>query len=163
MILEDEFTEEDNIDKKQAEGNELKVLLDKGITFKAGKKEYLIKQPYLGTLDYLSDEYLKLDIDIHTINQSEDFFQRFNEQKRIIKPNVKIAAKVVAIAVLNSRWKIKLLSGIYSRIFLWNLTPELLLKLVEIIIQSSNLKDFTSSIIYLSISPRTTAPQVIED
>lgn len=152
---------DEDFEKLIAEKKELEVLLDKGLVFSAGGKQYLIKQPFLGTLDYLSNEFLKLDFNSENLN-SDNPIKVFDEQKRIVQPNVKICARIVAIAVLNSRWKIKFLTGWYAAKFRWSVTPEDLFKLTNIVLQASNLRDFTNSIALLSIN-RTTAPAAIED
>jgi len=153
--------ENENFDAFAAEIKETEILLNKGMVFEAGGKKYLIKQPFLGTLDYLSAEYLKLDINIPVLD-SQEFKDIYEEQKRSIHPNVKTAARIVAIAVLNSKWKIKFLTSWYARLFLWSITPADLFKLANIVMRASNLRDFTSSIALMSIN-RTTAPQAIED
>lgn len=148
-------------DPIEAEQNELDILLDKGMIFKIGKKSYLIKQPYLGTLDYLADQFLKLDIEkAQLIADSPQ--EVFNEQKRALKPNLITCARIVAIATLNSRWKIKFLTWFYTKYFLWNITPSSLAKLTEVVLKASNLPAFTNSIILMSIN-RTTAPAMIEN
>ena len=153
--------EEDNFDKIAAEQAQQDVLLDKGLVFKAGKKNFYIKQPYLGTLDYLSAEYIKFDVNREKLS-NEDSMVIFEEQKRMISPNAKICSRIVAIAVLNNPWKINFLTWIYAFIFRWTLTPKDLMKLTSIILRASNLQDFTSSIALLSVN-RTTAPPAIED
>ncbi|MCF2498402.1 hypothetical protein [Dyadobacter chenhuakuii] len=152
---------EENFDYIAAEAREQQVLLDKGITFKAGKEEYLIEQPYLGTLDYLAEEFLKLDVQIKQL-ESKQSFEIFEEQKRMVGPNARRCARIVAIAVLNSKWKIMFLTEYYAQKFLWSVKPSDLMKLTSIILKASNLSDFSASIALLSVS-RTTAPQAIED
>lgn len=154
--------EEDEINAKKVEKQELDILLEKGLEFTAGGKKYTIKQPYLGTLDYIAEQLLKLHVN-REILSSEDPMEIFAEQKRMIRPNAKICARIVAIAVLNSRWKIKFLAGLYARRFYWTVTPEDMMKLTNIILKACNLADFTSSIALLSATERTTAPQAIED
>jgi hypothetical protein len=147
-------------DPIEAEERELEILLDKGMIFKVGKKTFHIKQPFLGTLDYLSEQFIKLDINkAQLIADSPQ--EVFEEQKRILRPNVVICARIVALAVLNSRWKIKFLTWFYTKYFLWRITPSTLAKLTNMVLKASNLPDFTNSIILMSIN-RTTAPAVIE-
>src|SRR5215217_106458 len=153
----------DTFDEVKAERDQLKILLDEGLEFEAGGKTYLIQQPYLGTLDYLSLEFLKLDIDKEILgSEHASHLQRFEESKQVVRKNAKIASRIVAIAVLNSRWKIKFLTPFSASIFLWKIKPDTLLKLTNIILQSMNLEDFTSSIALLSTS-RTTIPQAMEE
>lgn len=152
---------EEDFDYTAAEAREQQILLDKGITFKAGKKEYLIEQPYLGTLDYLAAELLRFELDRDKLS-SDKPMEVFEEQKRMVAPNARRCARIVAIAVLNSKWKIKLLTWYYAQKFLWSIKPSDLMKLTSIILKASNLSDFSASIALLSVN-RTTAPQAIED
>lgn len=152
---------EEEFDYAAAEAREQNILLDKGLTFTAGKKEYIIKQPYLGTMDYLAAEFLKLSVDREKLS-SEDSMVIFEEQKRMIAPNVNTLARIVAIAVINDFRKIPFLTWYYAFKFKWSVTPTDMMKLTSIILKASNLSDFTNSITLLSVN-RTTAPQVIED
>ncbi|CAG5072869.1 hypothetical protein DYBT9623_04409 [Dyadobacter sp. CECT 9623] len=152
---------EENFDYIAAEVQQQQVLLDKGLTFKAGRKEYLIEQPYLGTLDYLAAELLRLDVDLKKL-ESKESLEIFEEQKRIVAPNARRCARIVAIAVLNKKWKIRFLTEYYAQKFLWSVKPSDLMKLTSIILRASNLTDFSASIALLSVN-RTTAPQAIED
>lgn len=148
-------------DPTEAEQNELGILLDKGMTFKIGKKSYLIKQPYLGTLDHLANQFIKLDVN-QTQLISEMPQEVFNEQKRMLLPNLHTCAKIIAIAVLRTKWRITFLTPFYAWKFFWRLTPGELAELTNVVLKASNLPAFTNSIILMSIN-RTTAPQVIEN
>ncbi|MDQ6482336.1 hypothetical protein [Dyadobacter sp. LHD-138] len=152
---------EEDFDYKAAEHREQQVLLDKGLEFTADGKTYTIGQPYLGTLDSLAEEFLKLDMNSDLLD-STDVIGVFGEQKRMIKPNARRCARIVAISVLNSFWKIKLLTWYYTFKFYWTVKPDDLMKLTNIILRASNLQDFTNSIALMSVN-RTTAPQAIED
>lgn len=163
---------ENDLDHLEAEIAEQNILLDKGLTFYAGDKKYLISQPRLGQLDKMASELIKLDVEKAEL-ESEDWIRRFSEQKRIIKPNVKTAARIVAIATVKHYrpnkylhlWyglKENYLVRQYTKRFLWELSPADLFKLIQVVLKASNLGDFTSSIALLSTN-RTTAPQAIED
>lgn len=154
--------EESIFDEVAAEREQLRILLDEGLDFEADGKKYHIQQPYLGTLDYLSREFLNLSINRDLLGEHANYMQIFDEQKRMASVNVKTCARIVAIAVLNSKWKIKLLTPWYAQMFLWSVKPDDLMKLTNIILQSMNLRDFTSSIALLSIN-RTTIPQAMEE
>lgn len=156
--IDEEFESESAA--REAEAREQQILLGRGFEFVVGKRKYTIRQPYLGTLDHLAEQFLKLDLNKEKL-QSEDPMEIFGEQKRLVRPNASILARIVAIAALNSFWKIKLLVPIYTLYFRWNITPEDLMKLTGIVIRASNLQDFTASIALLSVN-RTTAPKAIE-
>lgn len=164
--------EENEIDRIAAEEAEQRVLLDKGLVFKASGKEYLISQPRIGQMDKMAVELLKLDLNSIEL-ESQEWTRRFSEQKRIIHPNAKLAAKIVAIAAVNHHrplialfpWyaiKERFLVWKTTNLFLYNLSAEDLFKLVQVVLKTANLQDFTSSIALLSIN-RTTAPQAIEE
>lgn len=154
----------DEFDKVRAERKELDILLDKGMHFTVekksalryfGKKErkFVIRQPYLGTLDKLSSIALGMEINENKIQEDT-----LGEVKRLSVENVKKCSEYVAVAVLNSGWKIKLFSKILSKYFLWRLNPSKLFEIVYIINQLSNFLDFTNSIRLISAT-RTTAPK----
>lgn len=154
---------------KKLEKNELDLLIEKGVRFKVkktsllqyfGKKEreFEIFQPYLGTLDYLSAQYLKLDYSAQKL-ANENWL---NESKRLQAAHSKTCANIVAIAVLNSKWKIKLFYKFLANYFFWHLKPDKLSKIAEIILQMSNISDFTNSIRLMSIMETTTAPKLID-
>lgn len=163
---------ENDFDATQAEINEQNILLDKGLVFTSNGKEYHIAQPRWGQLDKIAAEQIKLDINTADL-ESEDWTKRFNEQKRVVHPNAKICAKILAIATVSHHrpnidlyfWyaiKERYLVNRYTKRFMWELTPSDILKLTTIVLKASNYADFTSSIALLSLN-RTTAPQAIED
>ena len=152
-IQDKELTPEERIN---AEQGELDSLIEKGFSFKVKKREFLVREPYLGTLDRLSDLFIKMDYDITKLDT--EFMQ---ESKRMAHASAKMCAKVIAIAVLNNKWKIRLLSGAMYRYFLWNIQPSKLFELTRLINLTCNLRDFTYSIISMSAA-RTTKPEMIE-
>ncbi|MDQ6482220.1 hypothetical protein [Dyadobacter sp. LHD-138] len=158
--------EDNNFNSYEAEKIELDTLLDRGIEFtietksifgKKKTKKFLIQQPYLGTLDHLSEQFIEMNFSEEAIK--EDWMQ---EGKRMIAADAKRCARIAAIAVLNSKWKIKFLTGIYANYFLWRMTPKKLMQLTTIIFQISNIADFINSIRYLAIQTRTTSPALME-
>ena len=157
----------------EREKKELDLLIEKGVSFKVPKRSFLkyfgekersfeIHQPYLGTLDYLSAEYINMEFSPEKVDDSSDKTNWLNESKRLQAVNSKRCAKIIAIAVLNSKYKIKFFSGILSNYFLWRITPEKLLSISNIILLISNISDFTNSIRLMSIHPTTTAPKLID-
>lgn len=144
-----------------AEQDEQRVLLNQGIEFEIDGKKYLLKQPYLLTLDYAATEMIKLKFDKEAL-ESESNLSIFEEQKRMVKPNARVLARIVAILYLKKRWKIRLFAGYYARKFENGLTPSDMMKLTSIIIKICNFPDFTNSIVLLAVN-RTTAPQTMEE
>lgn len=157
------------MDKFQAEQQEISILLNKGVKFSTPKRSFLkhlskkkerdfyIFQPYLGTLDHLSELSLQMKID-EKVYESDDMFERLQGYKILASKTARLAAKMAAISVLNSRWKIKLFSGILAGYFLWHIQPTHLLQLAMLINKMSNFGDFTNSIRLMSTA-RTTAPK----
>ena len=151
-------------DQNKAESLELDLLLDRGTVFKVTKtswlsklskkkeREFFIKQPYLGTLDILSGLYVSMKVDEGELDKDP-----MGESKRLVRRSAKTCAMVVAVAVLNSKWKIKLFAKIYANYFMWHVTPQYMWKLAITINNMSNLSDFTNSIRLMS-GARTTAP-----
>ena len=151
---------EDNI-RKEVERKALNTLLEKGIYFEVPgrlffrrkKWRFTVRQLLLGTIDYLTDLYLQIDINEERV---KDDPQR--EAMRLSGQYAKLMARVVAIALLNSYLGIKLFSGILSRYLLWKINPQKLFELTIAIKTLSNPGDFIASIRSLSLV-RTTAPR----
>lgn len=137
--------------KKQIEQGEINSLLDKGIIYKAGPYNFTITQPYLGTLDRLTNEYIKIDFDLEKANS-----EPLNELKYSAYANAKTAARIVAIATLNSYWGIKLLTGVFSLYLFWKLKPVRLYEIAQAIHLLSSLENFTYAIQLLHLRPRVT-------
>lgn len=149
--------------KHNAENIELDLLLDRGVEFTVAKKgflkkkkerKFLIKQPYLGTLDILSSLFLRMELNENELNSDP-----LGETKRLINRSAKDCAMVVAVAILNDKWKIKFFKKRLANYLLWRVTPQKLWQLTLIINNMSNLWDFTNSIRLMS-GARTTAPIV---
>jgi len=160
--------ETEDLIQKEREGKELDILLEKGMRFTVPKKSLLrivggkersfyIYQPYLGTLDLLSREFLEMEI-------SEEKLQKnpIQEAKSIALTSAKRCARIVAIAVLNNRTKVALFASILTWYFLWRITPTKLFQLTIIINKMNNYGDFINSIRYLSTTNRTTSPTLME-
>lgn len=150
--------------KIETERAALNALLEKGLAFEIPRRSFfgvkrkprtfVISQPYLGTLDSLSSELLRMDLDEEAIKKDP-----LGESRRIAYTNARRAAKVVAIAVLNGKWRIRLFTRIVANYFLWKITPSKLFQLAMIINTMSNTADFTNSIRLLSIARITADPK----
>lgn len=153
MDLEDK-TEEQVVD----------ALLNKGVEFKVEKKglislfsktkrtrNFIIQQPYLGTLYALTGLYFKAQF-------KEDEFKEdpLGASRTLARRSAKIMCEVVAVAVLNNEIKIKLFSKILARYFFWRLKPDTLLQIILIIASLNNTLDFTNSIRLIQVLKTTT-------
>lgn len=161
------MNDEQSFDALQAEKNELDLLIDRGVEFttprmitglfsKKKERVHLIQQPYLGTLDRLSAEFIQMDFSETRLKEDP-----MNESKRLTLANARRCARIVAIAVLNNEFKIRFLTSFLTWYLLWRVTPSKLLQLTLLINSMSNVGDFTASIRLLSVA-RTTAPDRIE-
>lgn len=147
--------------KKEIERKALNTLLERGIFFEVPGRlffrrkiwKFTIRQLYLGTIDYLSDLYLQIDIDEERIKEDPQ-----KEARRLSGQYAKLMARVVAIALLNSYLGIKLFSRILSSYLLWKINPQRLFELTIAIKTLSNPADFIASIRSLSLV-RTTIPR----
>ena len=153
-------------EKQVIERAELDILLSAGMSFNVPKRsllryigkperQFLIKPLMVGTNDFLSREFVDMNFSEEEINKDP-----LGEAKRLMARNARRSAKVVAIAVLNSHWKIRLLTGLYSWYFRWHITPQILLQLTLKIHEAQNLGDFTNSMRYLSVVARTATPML---
>ncbi len=160
---------EPTFDQIKAEKAELSTIIERGASFSVGcrsllsrllrKKErrFVIYQPYLGTLDYLSAEFIQMDFTQERLDA-----EGFQEAKRLAAVNAHRCARIIAIAILNRKWAIKYLTRPFADYLAWRVTPSKLYQLAMLISQMSNLVDFTGSIGLMSIQKRTTDPTPIE-
>ena len=96
--------------KKKVERQALNTLLSRGLYFEIPGRLFFkrhtwkvtIRQQLLGSLDYLTDLYLQIDIDEDKIKANPE-----KEARRLAGQHAKLMARVVAIAFLNSKWKIR--------------------------------------------------------
>ena len=138
----------------KTEQKALDVLLDREYIFDNGKTKLKFTEPYLGTLDHLSDCYIKLEFDEEALKKKP-----LQEANRIIASKAKILSKVIAIAWLNSFLMIKIFTPIVSFYFRWRIKPGAMLNLAMEIKNLNYQGDFINSIRYLSQIPRESEPK----
>lgn len=155
---------EEIFNAKTAELNESQNLIERGVEFATPKKsilkyfskqkerKFVIRQPYIGALDMMCYEFLQTEIDEQLLQGDP-----LSEAKKLTAKSAKRLAAIVAIAVLDSWWKIKLFKGILTTYFLWRITPQKLLQISIIINQMCNFADFINSTRLMSVT-RTTTP-----
>ena len=122
------------------------VLLDNGVYFETEglfgrNKRWTIRPSKLGTLYEITRLYLRHEIDMDKFELNP-----MKEANEITNISAKDYAKVVAIAVLNSRWKIKFFKGILANYFYWKITPKKLLQIMFIVVDANNVLDFINTI-----------------
>ena len=150
------------------EREELDLMVDKGVNFTVKKRSILrfigrpergftIYQPYLGTLDLLSREFLKIEFDEEKLQTDG-----LSESKRLGSKAAKVLADILAIAVLSDKWKIRLFKKALSSYFLWRVTPSKMLELSMIINIMMNLEGFINSIRLNAIHKTANPPKLIE-
>lgn len=148
----------------KAEEKAIDAMLDRGVKISIperslfayfGKKErsFTIRQSYLGTLLEISRVALKLDYDEKAISEAA-----FTESKQLAKRHSKNMALIAAIAILNSRWGIRLWKRPLANYLFWRLTPQKLVQLSIVVMQMNNISDFINSIRLMS-GVRLTAPK----
>lgn len=141
-----------NMDLREAEKAEIDLMIDRGVEFTIekrsifkfiGKKErkFKIYQPYLGTLDLLSAEFIQIDFDEERLKADG-----LSESKLLASRSCKILANILAIAVLNSKVKVFFFKRILANYFLWRVTPKKMLELSMVINYMMNLEGFINSI-----------------
>lgn len=139
----------------ELEKNELNKLLDNGVEIEIGKAKHIIKEFYGGTMDAISGELIKLEF----VTKSES--ETRQDHNKHINDTAKIWANIIAIAILNNKWKIRFLKNRLAKQILWQYKPSQLSQIVEVVVQMMNYKDFIySSILIAGI--RTTKPRIEE-
>ncbi|CCG98376.1 hypothetical protein FAES_0363 [Fibrella aestuarina BUZ 2] len=152
-------------DEAATEQRQLATLLQNGLTISTPKRSLLryfgakertwhLKQPYLGTLEYLIREMSQLEdltdqagvIDRQRLAQTPKNFQR--------------CARIVAIAILDNWWGLTFLTPFMSRYLANRITPDELIALVGIINHMANYPAFIGAIELMKVAPRITQPSV---
>lgn len=114
------------------------AILKEPIKFRIeGVGNFSIKPLKLGTLVSISKQSLKID----KPNEKASILNVLAQAESAIP-----ASKIIAMAILNSRWKIKLFSGFLAKRILWKLTPAELSALTNAVITQSNATFFFSCI-----------------
>jgi hypothetical protein len=119
----------------------IQTLLGEGMVFKAGRLKLHLKQSYLGTLLHLSKIYSLISLDEAKLKDSA-----FAGSYMLVPENAKRVALLIAIAVLNSKWKIKFFSKPLANYLLWVITPEKLFQIMGLVLVVNNTASFTNSI-----------------
>ena len=150
--------------KKNVEQLAAETILERGIRvnvpsprfFKLfGKKEVglVIKQPYLGTLMHMSRLCLKAGFNLDDVDEG-----KVDAAFGLMEKHGRTVAKIVAVIILNSKFKIRLFSNILSYWLLWKMKPRKLVEMVILLITLSGVQDFTTSI-RLIRRMKTTTPK----
>ena len=114
------------------------AILKEPIKFRIeGVGNFSIKPLKLGTLVSISKEALHIEKP-----EEKSTVVNIIAQAQSARP----ASRIIAKAILNSRWKIKLFTGILSRKLLWKLTPVELNVLSNAVITQSNASFFFNCI-----------------
>lgn len=178
----------------EQERSELNALINRGVSFEVQDIEvqyksylwglfkkkilvpitrnFVIKEPTLGTLDRLSSEWIEMAIDEETIKGEDGMLQA----RKMTKKHALRCARVIALAVLGSDYLIpkadnggivryeedtKRLEEL-TRLFARQIKPSELHQLYVLINAMCNLGDFLNSIRLMS-ADRTTIPIRIEE
>lgn len=159
-------------DNQQQLRAEMAAMIEKGVRFKIPKgglvkllsrknKSYVfhIKEPYLYTLDRLSDISIQMGFDEELLQKNIG-----SETKLLTKRAAKLAAKYTAYAILQKRINISIL-GRFLTIWLYHkLKPSILLNLTLIITQISNMAGFINSIRLIEVQRKATmTPNLMEE
>lgn len=137
--------------KKDLEKKSLDTLSDLGTKFTIkGVGSFSIKPAKLRTLVEISKVSVNISI------EKKDAASLM-EAIALAPENAKIAAKMVALAILRDKWKMKLFSGILARKLYNNLTAKELYELVVISINQSDSSFFFRSLTLIG-SIRITKP-----
>lgn len=145
------------MEQNKLEQQEAASLVDKGVSFKIGKRAYVMKELCGGTLDLISEVSLHIQLDDDKLKENP-----IGESKEIGKKATKKLALILAYAILNNKWKIRFFAPFLARKILWKFTPSQLLKAAVVLTEMCNYADFINSI-RLIAGVRTTKPNLIEE
>lgn len=148
--------EQPRLTPQEAEQNEIDTLIDRGMEFKVGKRSFVIHQPYYGTLDHLANIFIKMEVNMDKLDEDGAL-----EAKKMAAKYSKLCAEAVAVAVLRTKWRIRLFKRPLAQYFYWHITPRTMRELARRINAMLNMLDFTHSIVSMSAT-RTTMPETME-
>jgi len=141
-------------DRLLVEAQAADTLLEKGLKFKVGMLRFTIRQSYLGTLILISKYVTQIKLNDMQFTGTGNVSMAYAG----VPENAVVLARIIAIAILNGKMKIKLFSGLLARYLLWRLQPERLLSLISVVIVLNNAGAFMNSI-RLIHTQRITAPK----
>lgn len=153
----------------QQEIEELNALIDRGLPYKIGNKEFIIHRPYLGQLDLLAECLLNMEHDTQEFDSNPDL-----EAQKLIKQSVRWYARAVAIMILGDKCiKRNLLTGKIKEnkkgidkltdVIMWNVKPKETIDFANKLIQVTGIVDFIFSTRYiLKMTKRVTKPNLVE-
>lgn len=131
------------------------TLLERGVRFPIpapfllrifGKKviNLTLYPPKMGTLISISKGLVDMEVDPSVLDEGD-----VGKAYSLIAEHGKAMCRIMAIAVLNGKWRIKLFSGILTSWLNWKLDARRLAELFMAITTLSGLQYFTSTIRYL--------------
>ena len=120
-----------------AELDQYRIMYDEPIEIKVGKKKIKLKPMLQGSLDLISKYY----------TQQQEATQEDGTAGLIVKlnPNVKLQCKALSVAILNSKWKIRLLHRFYWNKLYWSLTAGEVLDLTTLVMNKLGLAFFLNT------------------
>lgn len=167
------------IDPKTRELREAEELIERGVRFTVPKKSILkyfgskerafkIRSPYAGVLDRITEQALRIGFDDMALRQISEADEKNNtmetlkETKRITGEALLPLCRMIAYAVLDTRWAIDLFGEMLARYFFWRMDGRKIFQLSVIINQMCDYTNFMNSIRLMS-AIRTTAPNLVEE
>lgn len=141
---------EETVQKQAAD-----TLLERGVRFTIpapfllrifGKKtvNLTVYRPKMGTLIYLSKGFVDMEVDATTIEDGD-----IGQAYELVAKHGNAMSRMMAIAVLNSKWRIRLFAGLLGRWLQWRLDAIKQAELFMLITTLSGVQYFTSTIRYL--------------
>lgn len=134
---------------------EINALLERGVKVKIGRFNFVIKEPYLGTLDYISKYNLDMAYDEQKLEQNERY-----EAHNVVRSGADNWPYVLACMILNNKTKIRLFGRILATYIRANIKPSDCVELIQITTKMQNLELFIATIKLMS-GVRTTKPNLI--
>ncbi|HEV7333240.1 MAG TPA: hypothetical protein VGN63_19550 [Flavisolibacter sp.] len=121
------------------------------------KRSFTIKPLVLGSLVRISKLMLSIDKDAINKDSIQDRFKLFNTNYELMEKHSRQIAEVIAVAVTNTK---AAPSRETVEFFLYNLTPQDLMRVLTIVLQQIDVESFTASIISMrGLSVIETNPQ----
>jgi len=134
------------------------IKTENGEEYVHGKKirTFTIYKPYLRTMDVMAEMKLKLKINLVELIGSTNPIRYRNT---VIKENNYLMCQIIAAAVLNRTWKIKLFLNLLARYLQARIHSDNLESICAIIEEMEDAGNFINSTVSMAGTDRTSAPK----
>lgn len=105
-----------------------------------------LKPPHYGTMIAFANSAVAMGIDVSTLADGD-----IGQCHALMAKHGDGLTRVIAIAILRTKWRIRLFTGLVANWLKWSLTAQRMMELFLLYTLQSNLQDFITTIRYLQV------------